>query len=55
VPAGDGWSYERKLDGFRAIVFVDGDDVMVQSRAGKPLGRYFPELELPAGRYVADG
>jgi ATP-dependent DNA ligase len=55
VPEGEGWSYERKLDGFRAIVFVDGDDVAVQSRSGKPLARYFPELALPAGRYVADG
>jgi ATP-dependent DNA ligase len=55
VPDGDGWAYERKLDGFRAIVFVDDGDVVVQSRAGKPLGRYFPELSLPSGRYVADG
>jgi ATP-dependent DNA ligase len=55
VPKGEGWSYERKLDGFRAIVFVDGDRVAVQSRSGKPLARYFPELALPAGRYVADG
>ena len=55
VPEGEGWSYERKLDGFRAIVFVDGDDVTIQSRSGKPLGRYFPEIVLPPGRYVADG
>jgi ATP-dependent DNA ligase len=55
VPEGTGWSYERKLDGFRAIVFVDGDDVVIQSRAGKPLGRYFPEIAMPPGRYVADG
>jgi ATP-dependent DNA ligase len=38
------WSYEPKWDGFRALVFRDGDDVMVQSRSGKELGRYFPEL-----------
>lgn len=38
------WSYEPKWDGFRAIVFRDGDDVLLQSRTGKPLGRYFPEL-----------
>ncbi|ORB01140.1 ATP-dependent DNA ligase [Mycolicibacter minnesotensis] len=47
VPAAaetDLWSYEPKWDGFRAIVFRDGDDVMLQSRTGKPLGRYFPEL-----------
>jgi len=55
LPEGEGWSYERKLDGFRAIVFVDGGDVVVQSRAGKPLGRYFPEIAMPPGRYVADG
>lgn len=55
LPAGDGWSYERKLDGFRAIVFVDGAEVAIQSRSGKPLARYFPEIALPAGSYVADG
>jgi ATP-dependent DNA ligase len=55
LPVGEGWSYEPKYDGFRAIVFVDGDEVLIQSRGGKPLGRYFPELEFPAGRYVADG
>lgn len=38
------WSYEPKWDGFRAIVFRDGDEVLLQSRNGKPLGRYFPEL-----------
>jgi ATP-dependent DNA ligase len=55
VPEGEGWSYEQKLDGFRAIVFVDGDDVRIQSRTGKPLRRYFPEVAFPAGSYVADG
>src|SRR3954464_8546175 len=55
LPAGDGWSYEPKWDGFRAIAFVDGEDVYLQSRSGKPLRRYFPELEFPAGRYVLDG
>lgn len=55
VPLGDGWVYERKLDGFRAIVFVDGGSALVQSRAGKPLERYFPELAFPPGRYVLDG
>lgn len=45
VPAEPGmWSYEPKWDGFRALVFRDGDDVTVQSRNGKELGRYFPEL-----------
>lgn len=47
IPLGEApglWSYEPKWDGFRAIAFRDGDDVMLQSRTGKPLGRYFPEL-----------
>ena len=47
--------YEPKFDGFRVLAFVDGDDVFLQSRTGKPLRRYFPELEFPAGRYVLDG
>ena len=55
LPGGEGWVYEPKWDGFRAIAFVDGDDVLVQSRNGKPLGRYFPELRFPEGRYVLDG
>jgi ATP-dependent DNA ligase len=55
LPAGDEWVYEPKWDGFRTIVFVDGDDVFLQSRSGKPMRRYFPELAFPAGRYVLDG
>jgi ATP-dependent DNA ligase len=55
LPEGDGWAYEPKWDGFRAIAFVDGEDVYIQSRGGKPLRRYFPELDFPAGRYVLDG
>jgi ATP-dependent DNA ligase len=55
LPEGDDYSYEIKLDGFRCLAFVDGADVFLQSRNGKPLGRYFPELEFPAGRYVLDG
>jgi ATP-dependent DNA ligase len=55
LPEGDEYVYEIKLDGFRCIAFVDGDDVFLQSRNGKTLGRYFPELALPAGRYVLDG
>jgi ATP-dependent DNA ligase len=55
LPEGDGWAYEPKWDGFRAIAFVDGDEVHLQSRNGKPLTRYFPELRFPAGRYVLDG
>src|SRR4051794_16519587 len=55
LPTGEGWAYEPKWDGFRAIAFVDGADVYLQSRSGKPLRRYFPELSFPAGRYVLDG
>jgi ATP-dependent DNA ligase len=55
LPVGDNWAYEPKYDGFRAIVFVDGDEVLIQSRSGKPLGRYVPELAFPPGRYVLDG
>jgi ATP-dependent DNA ligase len=55
LPIGAEWTYEPKLDGFRAIVFVDGDDSYIQSRGGKALSRYFPELSFPRGRYVADG
>jgi len=55
MPEGDGWAYEPKYDGFRTIAFVDGDDVFVQSRGGRPMARYFPELRFPAGRYVIDG
>jgi ATP-dependent DNA ligase len=45
IPAGDGWTYEPKWDGFRALVFFDDSGVYLQSRDLKPLGRYFPELE----------
>jgi len=55
LPVGDGWVYEPKWDGFRAIAFVDGGEVILQSRNGKPLTRYFPELEFPPGCYVLDG
>jgi ATP-dependent DNA ligase len=55
LPTGEGWVYEPKWDGFRALAFVDGDDVYLQSRSGKPLSRYFPELKFPPGRYVLDG
>jgi ATP-dependent DNA ligase len=55
LPVGEEWAYEQKLDGFRAIVFVDGAETYIQSRGGKNLSRYFPELSFPLGRYVADG
>ncbi len=60
LPAGDGWLFEPKWDGFRAIVFRSGDRLYMQSRDLKPLDRYFPELaagcraDLPA-RCVVDG
>ncbi len=60
IPRGEQWSYEPKWDGFRALVFRDGDDVQLMSRKGQPLHRYFPELvaelkaALPA-RCVVDG
>lgn len=55
LPEGDGWAYEPKYDGFRAIAFVDGDELHLQSRGTRPLRRYFPELVFPEGRYVMDG
>ena len=53
LPEGEEWVYEPKYDGFRALAFVDGDDVYLQSRNGKPLRRYFPELRVP-GRRLRD-
>jgi ATP-dependent DNA ligase len=55
LPTGQDYVYEVKLDGFRCLAFVDSNEVFLQSRSGKPLGRYFPELVFPAGRYVLDG
>jgi ATP-dependent DNA ligase len=55
LPLGEEWAYEQKLDGFRAIVFVDGAETYIQSRGAKALGRYFPELSFAPGRYVLDG
>ena len=51
LPRGEGWRYEPKWDGFRAIVTRDADGVRIDSRGDRPLGRYFPELvELLAGQ-----
>jgi ATP-dependent DNA ligase len=44
LPDGDGWQFEPKWDGFRCIAFCDGGNVWLQSKSGKPLGRYFPEV-----------
>ncbi len=60
LPPGDDWLFEPKWDGFRALIFRDGDEVLLQSRDEKPLNRYFPELidpvkkQLPS-RCVLDG
>src|SRR5438874_371750 len=60
LPAGGTWIFEPKWDGFRSLVFRDGDEILIQSRDEKSLNRYFPELleplrsELPA-RCVVDG
>ena len=60
IPVGPEWVYEPKWDGFRCLAFRDDGDVELQSRAGQPLARYFPEIveavqALPAGRFVLDG
>jgi ATP-dependent DNA ligase len=60
LPTDEGWLFEPKWDGFRAIVFRDGDEVLIQSRDLKPLDRYFPELAAPLRaslpeRCVVDG
>jgi ATP-dependent DNA ligase len=57
LPDGDGWAYEVKYDGFRCVAFVDGGDVELQSRNGKTLTRYFPEVagSFPDERLVLDG
>ncbi len=60
IPSGAGWLYEPKWDGFRCLVFRRGDQVLMQSKAGQPLARYFPELVemfrvLRPSRFVLDG
>ncbi len=60
LPAGDGWIFEPKWDGFRILVFRDHDELLIQSRDEKPLDRYFPELLVPLkdqipARCVLDG
>src|SRR6185369_542891 len=47
LPAGDVWQYEPKWDGFRTLVFRDGDELYLQSRDTKPMNRYFPEIVDP--------
>ena len=60
LPDGDGWLFEPKWDGFRTLVFRDGDEILLQSRDEKPMNRYFPELLAPLAaalpeRCVLDG
>ncbi|HEX7184023.1 MAG TPA: ATP-dependent DNA ligase [Thermoanaerobaculia bacterium] len=60
IPSGDGWLYEPKWDGFRCLAFRKGDQVLLQSKACQPLGRYFPELveallRLPVKTFALDG
>ena len=60
LPGGAGWIFEPKWDGFRVLVFRDGDELLLQSRDEKPLDRYFPELRAPLlaqlpARCVLDG
>jgi hypothetical protein len=50
IPAGQGWQFEPKWDGFRCLAFRSGDTVALQSKAGQPLGRYFPELVEAFGK-----
>jgi ATP-dependent DNA ligase len=60
LPEGEDWVFEPKWDGFRALVFRDGDEILIQSRDEKPLNRYFPDLLDPLhaalfDRCVLDG
>jgi ATP-dependent DNA ligase len=60
IPAGPGWQYEPKWDGFRCIAFRDRDETYLQSKSGQPLARYFPDvvdavLKLPEQQFVLDG
>src|SRR5436305_1438045 len=60
LPESSEWLYEPKWDGFRCLAFRDGKEVVLQSKAGQPLTRYFPELvaafaELRAEKFVIDG
>jgi ATP-dependent DNA ligase len=54
IPEGDAWMFEPKWDGFRALVFKSGDEVYIQSRDLKPLGRYFPELEVTLREHLPE-
>jgi ATP-dependent DNA ligase len=60
IPSGEGWLYEPKWDGFRCLAFRQGGNIQLQSKAGQPLHRYFPEVvetlaKLPQSQFVLDG
>src|SRR4051812_34994269 len=60
IPVGGEWQYEPKWDGFRCIAFRDGSEVYLQSKAGQPLARYFPDVvkaiaELKEEQFIIDG
>src|SRR3979411_220741 len=60
IPTGPDWQYEPKWDGFRCLIFRDGPKVELQSKSGRPLTRYFPQIGAatkapPAGRFLLDG
>jgi len=60
IPAGDGWQYEPKWDGFRCLAFRDRNNSHLQSKNGQPLARYFPDVaenvaKLPEQQFVLDG
>jgi ATP-dependent DNA ligase len=60
IPTGNGWQYEPKWDGFRCIAFRDGRKIYLQSKAGQPLARYFPDIVdalagLSAQQFIIDG
>jgi ATP-dependent DNA ligase len=60
IPADDGWQYEPKWDGFRCLAFRDGAGIYLQSKAGQPLARYFPDIvdaigKLSARNFIVDG
>lgn len=60
IPTSDGWQYEPKWDGFRCLAFRDRDNIYLQSKAGQPFARYFPDVvanvaKLPEQKFVLDG
>src|SRR5262252_10408227 len=54
LPGGEGWQFEPKWDGFRTLVFRDGDEILLQSRDERPMNRYFPELIAPLQRTLPE-